>query len=167
MCKPFCALPTCMLQVSHALRGQRDWRHYFHYFPLTINQRENIQGIIFLISSLSPTFPLPFLILSLYFFHLSQHVLPPVPSFPTYLFQGYASHHSCMTYLILFLTPLGHLQSSPWSARTGEEFDVLKRQHIQGLAKALRWTHIRLLMEWTPWRRLKSSNKSHYYNKQE
>lgn len=112
----------------------------FHY--QFIRERE-YPGTIFWIFSLSPTFP--FLILSLHFFHLSRHVLPPVPNLS--LFQCYASLHSCMIYLILFLTPLGYLRSSPLSARKGEGFDNLKRQHIQGLAKALRWTHISLLKE--------------------
>lgn len=106
---------------------------------------------------MSPTFPLPFLILSLYFLHLSQHVLPPLPSLP--LFQHHASLHSCMTYLILFLTPLGHLQSSLQSARRGEGFDILKRQQIQGSEV---YPYHSSKMEWTPWRRLNSSNKSHH-----
>lgn len=94
------------------------------------SRRGNIQGFY---SRYSPTFPLPFLIFSLYyFFHLFQHVLPHFPA-SQLLFYCYASPLP-MTSLILFLTPLSicHIKfpvptpSSLLSVRRGEGFDILR-----------------------------------------
>lgn len=111
----------------------------FHY--QLIREREypgnyflDIQLVTYFSSSISSIFSLLFPSL--------QHLLPPLSSFPTCLcfnamLPSYASLLSFMTYLIFFPPTLGHLQSSLLSARRGEGFDILKRQHIQGLAKTL------------------------------